>query len=65
MNKEEARQVEGMLAFVADDGRPGFRFQHGGGTVSLLFLPQALPDLRQLVGALEAMVSAGKTGMVY
>ncbi len=65
MQSADARQVEGMLAFVAEDGRPGFSFQHGAGTVSLLFSPQALPDLRQLVGALEAMVSAGKTGIVY
>ena len=62
----KAHQITGIHAFVAEDGQPGFRFQPADGeAISVVFHPGTMPALRALVGALEAMVSAGKTGMVY
>ena len=61
-----AYQITGIHAFVAEDGQPGFRFQPAEGeAISVVFHPRTMPALRALVGALEAMVSAGKTGFVY
>ena len=62
----KAHQITGIHAFVAEDGQPGLQFQPTEGeAISVVFHPRTMPDLRALLGALEAMVSAGKTGMVY
>ncbi len=68
MNKQlkEAHQVTGMLAFVAEDGQPGLQFQFNErDPIALVLSPLALPDLKTLLGGLEAMLSEGQKGIVY